>query len=188
MKFLFIIGPSGSGKTKWEKVVCTNYFLYHRVISVTTRDMREGEVHGEDYYFINAQELRVLRDNNKLIEDNTFKGNFYGASKEHLSEDKINVVVIETKGLKQAVDYCHDNGFDYEIIFIDLEPEVLRENLMSRDGNLNRLNDGIRESYIELYESSEDSRYSPTITINKMLSDKQIITIAVGVSDNLIKG
>ena len=53
-------GPSGGGKSSVIKRVLQEVKDIKISISVTTRDKREGEVEGEDYYFVSDKKLRYL--------------------------------------------------------------------------------------------------------------------------------
>ena len=64
-KLFVITGPSGTGKGSICKEILKeigNEFS----VSMTTREAREGEVHGKDYFFVTEEEFR----------DNIEKGNF----------------------------------------------------------------------------------------------------------------
>ena len=58
-KLFVITGPSGTGKGSICKEILKdtqNEFS----VSMTTRDAREGEVHGKDYYFVTEEEFREI--------------------------------------------------------------------------------------------------------------------------------
>ena len=44
----------------------------------TTRKPREGEKHGEHYYFVPESEMRAMIDRGDFLEHATFSGNLYG--------------------------------------------------------------------------------------------------------------
>ncbi len=74
-------GPSGSGKdTVLDKLKETD-FVFDKTISATTRDIREGEIDGVDYYFIdkNTFEERIRED--YFLEYTTYNDNYYGTPK-----------------------------------------------------------------------------------------------------------
>ncbi len=79
-------GPSGSGKG----TVLKSFFEKHPEyklkfsVSVTTRQPRDGEIDGVNYYFINKDTFKNLRDNDGLLEWAEFCGNFYGTPKEEV--------------------------------------------------------------------------------------------------------
>jgi len=75
--------PSGAGKTTVVKHLLKKYRdKLGFSISATTRDRREGEVDGKDYYFLSVEEFRVLIDEDKLIEwEEVYPGKYYGTLK-----------------------------------------------------------------------------------------------------------
>lgn len=93
MNTLFILqGPSGSGKTSAISSVMDN-----SIVSFTTRAMRDGEVEGKDYYFINRNQFDGLLMGNGIIEHSQYGGNFYGIAAHEfyskLAQDHAYVIV-----------------------------------------------------------------------------------------------
>lgn len=74
------MGRSGSGKSTLERELITSYpTLFHKVVSVTTRKPRDGEVDGFDYHFITEEKFNELDRYDELIQTTTFAGNHYGS-------------------------------------------------------------------------------------------------------------
>ncbi len=92
---IIISGPSGSGKGTIVKSL--NPEMFSLSVSMTTRNMREGEVNGKDYFFVTKEEFIDLRDNDGFIEHVEFCGNMYGTPKSYVLEqiDKGNNVILE---------------------------------------------------------------------------------------------
>jgi guanylate kinase len=94
MKGMLVIisGPSGSGKGTVVKNL--NYALS---ISVTTRDKREDEKEGVDYFFCTEEEFVRMRENNELLEHAVYVGEYYGTPRKYVEMqiDKGEVVVLE---------------------------------------------------------------------------------------------
>jgi THO complex subunit 1 len=79
---IVISGPSGVGKTKLITMLMDKHAkVFGKKASHTTRAPREGEVHGQHYYFVTKEEYDVLRDGDQFLELNNFNGNDYGTSK-----------------------------------------------------------------------------------------------------------
>jgi guanylate kinase len=87
MSTVFIISaPSGSGKsTLVKRLMEMDMARAERrlqfSVSFTTREPREGEVEGEHYYFISAEEFERLREADELLEWAEVFGNYYGTSR-----------------------------------------------------------------------------------------------------------
>lgn len=172
MSILIIIGPSGSGKSELEKGLLKNFYdKFSKFISFTTRSPRVGEVDGKDYYFVDDSFL----NDDSVIESNEFKGHFYGRSIKNLIKDKVNTVIIESNGLKTIVDYCITRRIDYSIIYLDINNDDRKNNLINRDNNLNRMHDNISYRYNELYKN--DIIYAPDIIIYKLLPLDKLCSI-----------
>lgn len=83
-------GPSGVGKGTVRKRVFekSGGELYYS-ISKTTRNIREGEKDGEDYFFVSKEEFLKEIERDNFLEYNEYVGNFYGTPKD-IVLDKIN--------------------------------------------------------------------------------------------------
>ena len=74
--------PSGGGKSSVIKEILKKLEDIQLSVSVTTRQPREGEVDGKDYYFISEEEFAKLIKNNDLYEYvNSDFGPKYGTPK-----------------------------------------------------------------------------------------------------------
>ena len=68
-KLFCIMGKSASGKdTIFKKLTQDENLNLKRVVSYTTRPMREGEQEGVEYHFVTAQRLGELQKEGKVIE------------------------------------------------------------------------------------------------------------------------
>ncbi len=54
-KLIVFSAPSGAGKTTLVRYALEQLENIKFSISCTTRDKREGEAHGEDYYFLTPE-------------------------------------------------------------------------------------------------------------------------------------
>ena len=84
---LVLSGPSGVGKGTVRKHIFDHYnndFDYS--ISMTTRDKREGEVEGQDYYFRSREAFEQLIESGGLLEYAEYVGNYYGTPLEYVNE------------------------------------------------------------------------------------------------------
>ena len=78
---IVISGPSGVGKgTLISMLMDKHAKVLGKKASHTTRPPREGEVHGQHYFFIKKDEYDIMRDGDQFIEYNNFNGNDYGTS------------------------------------------------------------------------------------------------------------
>lgn len=85
---IVLSGPSGSGKGTVCKELLKNK-AYWLSISATTRNPRDGEKHGESYYFLSKEEFKQKIEKENFLEYAEVYGNFYGTPKDTVME-KIN--------------------------------------------------------------------------------------------------
>jgi guanylate kinase len=80
---LFIVAaPSGAGKTSLVNALVAQQPDIRLSVSHTTRLPREGEVNGQDYFFLNQDSFAQMRDAGDFLESATVFDNSYGTSSE----------------------------------------------------------------------------------------------------------
>lgn len=101
-----VSGFSGSGKGTIMKELLQQYDNYALSISATTRQPREGEVHGREYFFLSKEEFEQLIKEEKLIEYAQYVGNYYGTPSSFVEEQrdagKDVILEIEVQGALQV--------------------------------------------------------------------------------------
>lgn len=86
-KVFIITGPSGVGKTEISKKILADANLnIKKVITCTTREKREGEIEGKDYFFLTKEQFAENLKNNNFFEHAEVYGNFYGSRKEDVEK------------------------------------------------------------------------------------------------------
>ncbi len=99
---LILSGPSGCGKSTLLKKVYENIEDYYFSISTTTREPREGERNGVDYFFVRKEDFEEDIKNGQFLEWAEVHGNYYGTSlkpiKEALTEGKLVIFDIDVQG------------------------------------------------------------------------------------------
>ena len=123
---IVLSGPSGVGKGTVRKAIFdhpeTN-FKYS--ISMTTRQKREGERDGIDYFFKSHEEFEALIEQDKFIEYAEYVGNYYGTPvdyvKDTIAEGHDVFLEIEVEGAKQVREKFTD------ALFIFLAPPTLAQ-------------------------------------------------------------
>jgi len=104
-KLIILTGPSGVGKGTVVKEILGKDKNIWLSISATTREPREGEKEGENYYFLNQEKFKEMIEQNLFLEWAQFAGNYYGTPLSSVNE-KINkgfkvLLEIEVEGAKQ---------------------------------------------------------------------------------------
>lgn len=101
-KIFFILGKSSSGKdTIFQKVKENNELGLKTVVGYTTRPMRENEVDGEEYFFVDRDRLEELKNEDKVIESrdyNTVHGiwSYFTVDDGQINLDQDNYLYIGT--------------------------------------------------------------------------------------------
>ena len=86
-KPLIILGPSGVGKDTIINMLLNKYpKIFYKLVSFTTRKIREGEKEGIDYFYITKEKFQEKKNENKLIGIQEYNDNFYASDKSKLEE------------------------------------------------------------------------------------------------------
>ena len=134
-KIIAIIGESGSGKdTVLKKLIEANPNL-HKIIPCTTRPMREGEVDGVDYLFLDNYYFALKIKRGEMLEATSFNDWFYGTSYDSLDESKINVGVFNPEGVRNLFNYS--DKIDAKIFRIESPARLRLIRQLSREENPN---------------------------------------------------
>ena len=103
---LVVSGPSGAGKGTICKVLMNRNNDLKLSVSATTRQPRNGEVEGENYYFLTHEKFNDMISKNEFLEYAQTYSNFYGTPKgpvmESLEKGQDVVLEIEMQGARQV--------------------------------------------------------------------------------------
>ena len=122
---IVISGPSGTGKgTVIKKLMEINSNIWLS-ISMTSRNIRPGDVPNESYFFVTKEEFEERINNGVFLEYSVYNGNYYGTPKdkivEKLNEGKDVVLEIEIQGALKVKELVPD------AIFIFILPPSMKE-------------------------------------------------------------
>jgi len=113
---IVISGPSGVGKGTIRKEL-VEYFNAWFSVSVTTREKRDGEIEGKDYFFVTKEEFEQKIKDNNFLEYATYNNNYYGTLKSKIDEQLANNVdvftEIEVKGARNIKNIYKDSVLIY---------------------------------------------------------------------------
>ncbi|XP_030763032.1 guanylate kinase-like [Sitophilus oryzae] len=104
---LLFCGPSGSGKSTLVKRLMDDFpDHFGFIISHTTRNPRQGEIHGQHYYFTDENTMKQAIENGEFVEHAVFGENIYGTSfkalEDIVKQGKLPILDIEMQGVKQV--------------------------------------------------------------------------------------
>lgn len=103
---LVVSGPSGAGKGTICKVLMNRNKDLKLSVSATTRQPRNGEVEGVNYFFLTHEKFNDMISKNEFLEYAQTYSNFYGTPKgpvmECLENGQDVVLEIEMQGARQV--------------------------------------------------------------------------------------
>lgn len=166
-KLFIISGPSGSGKTTLASHAVKNIDSLKFSVSCTTRPIRQEEVDGVDYIFVDENKFREMIKCGKFAEWAKVHGNLYGTPVENISDANnkgFDVLLdIDVQGAEQLKDKFP------EAIFIFVVPpsmDVLEKRLMMR--NSEKQNDLTLRLNVVKYEIAKSKGYDYIIVNDNM--------------------
>lgn len=134
-KAILFSAPSGSGKTTIIREILKRFDCFEFSISATSRNPREGEKDGVDYYFLSPDEFHQRVHNGQFLEwEEVYAGTCYGTLKSEIDRiwDNGHVIIfdVDVNGGRNIKKYF---GADALSLFV-MPPsvEVLEQRLRSR--------------------------------------------------------
>lgn len=129
-----ILGRSGSGKTALIKELNKTAIGLHRVVSYSTRPIRDGERSGVDYNFVGEAPFLMLSDAGFFATVTCYNNWWYGLPKTLVEQDNTVAIVTpsELRRLKKEYNVCS--------ILLDVDRRTCLKNQIDRG-------DDIEEAY-----------------------------------------
>lgn len=131
---IVLSGPSGVGKGTVRKALFEESdidFTYS--ISMTTRQPRNGEVDGEDYFFVNRNEFEENIAAGNMLEYAEYVGNYYGTPKSFIDDTLASghdvFLEIDVQGALQVKEKMPEGAY---IFLTPPDLQALKERLVGR--------------------------------------------------------
>jgi len=129
-KIFCLMGKSSTGKDTIGKQILKDANLKN-IVLYTTRPIREGEVEGREYYFIDNQKFNELEDSGKVIEKrvyHTIHGDWtYATIDRNIDLVNNNYLILNTlEGYEKLVDYYGKDLVIPIYIWVDLNTRIDR--------------------------------------------------------------
>jgi guanylate kinase len=109
---LLLSGPSGAGKSSLLNKIINDIGECYFSISTTTRPIRDGEIDGVHYHFVDEDEFKKDVEEELFLEYAVVHGNYYGTSikpvKEALKAGKLVIFDIDVQGNATIVNRLGD--------------------------------------------------------------------------------
>lgn len=174
---IILTGPSASGKTATCLYLQEHYGI-KKVVTHTTRKMRENEVDGVDYHFVSKEEFQKMIDNDEFIEHVFYNGNNYGTSKKEVKLDKC--CTLELNGAKT---YASLNDPNIVIFYLYCDEKLRTERMHQRGDEKEKIEDRlvndhtafkVDEDTKKIFDYSIDTSKYSLSEVAKIVYDKYV--------------
>ena len=165
---LILTGMSCSGKDTIRKEII-NKWGFNNMVTYTTRPMRNGEINGKDYIFINEKEFMDKVDNGDIIEYRKYKvysGDiwYYGSMRvKDLDLDWVGV--LDLVGASRFKDKYKDK---VKIIEIYTDEKIRDIRIKERGDDINEWN---RRKQQDFKDFSEERKQELNINIDYLINN-----------------
>ena len=131
---IIISGPSGVGKGSVLKRAREKYDNFKYSVSVTTRDRRDEEVEGVNYYYRSVEQFNKMVANGEFLEHMTLFGNQYGTPvagvRKNLEDGYDLILEIDTQGALEVKKIFPDC---VTVFIVAKSVAIIKERLTGRD-------------------------------------------------------
>lgn len=185
IKLIIISAPSGCGKTTIAREILKRHPEFYFSVSATTRQKRDNEVDGKDYYFITKNEFEKMIEQDELIEWQKIYDDYYGTPVSEIQKGSENstaiIFDIDVLGALNIKKKFPDNTIT---IFIDVPSvEVLKDRLKNRK---TEDEETFRKRIERIEMEMKQKEFFDFIVINDDLS-KAVNEVEKIINNNLIK-
>ena len=128
---LVILGESASGKTTLLNNFIKANPKYHKIVTYTTRPMREGEVDGVDYHFISKATFDEFIKRGFFAEYAKYRDWSYGTAKADCKSAN-SVTILTPAGLRALKRL----GYDITSVYVYVDRRSRLINILARGDNI----------------------------------------------------
>ncbi len=163
-RVVVLSGPSGSGKNSVLSAIIDRCESCSRLVTATTRAIRDNEKHGKDHYFLNKEEfLAGIKDGTipeywHAVETDRYYGTYLPDLESKLSEGKIVVTEVQIEGMRFM-----KKEFGALGIFVTAESlEELEIRIRKRQPNISEeeIQERLRQAKKEIDEYAKEYDYT----------------------------
>jgi len=127
---LIMTGASASGKTEIAKILIQKHG-FQKMITYTTRPMRDNEKNGLDYHFITIEDFIEKTKQNFFIETTVYNNHYYGTAFQDAAADK--VLIVDTFGANELFERL---GTKAVFFYLESKAEIRKERMIMRGDRL----------------------------------------------------
>ena len=181
--FIFT-APSGAGKTTIVRHLLDKYPNLGFSVSATTRQKREHEADGRDYYFIGVEEFRQKVSQGHFVEwEEVYKGTYYGTLKDEIESIwKTGKDVLFDVDVKGAINLKQQ--YTNKALTLFIKPPSI-ETLLERLRN--RATDSLEKIEERIAKAQQELQYEPYFDVT-IVNDSlpEAIREAMAVTDRFL--
>lgn len=165
---LVLSGPSGVGKGTIAKLLVERNKNLTLSVSCTTRNPRNGEVDGKDYFFIDKQSFLEKVSNNGFLEYSNHFENLYGTPRDFVeSKLKTNDVLLEID-VNGGLNVKKNNEDAVLIMVVPPSVDEIKRRLLERN---TECEEAINERMSRISYELEKSRFYDYTVVNDQLEN-----------------
>lgn len=168
-KLVVISGFSGVGKGTVVKRMISDFEHYALSVSMTTRQPREGEIHGVHYFFVSDEVFEKMIEDGGFLEHAGYVGHYYGTPKAYVDENRSNgidvILEIEVQGALQIKELFP------EAVLIFITTPSAREMEKRLVGRKTESQEQITGRFVRAREEAEHMKQYDYVVINDDLDD-----------------
>ncbi len=139
---IVLAGASASGKTEVAKALAAKYGIT-KIVTTTTRDKRNGEFDGVDYFFVSKERFETMIVEDRFVEYTLYNGQMYGSTKDQIANDKC--VVIDPAGLRSYI-ALHDKSI--VTFYLEADEETRHRRMILRGDDPEKIRSRIENDRI----------------------------------------
>ncbi len=182
---IFVIsGPSGVGKGTLVKLLLQEDPSLALSISCTTRQPREGEQDGREYFFLTKEEFEARLKEDGFLEYDEHFGNYYGTPKEFVEkqlESKSVILEIEVVGALKVKKVLEKMKDPPRLVLIFIAPPDFGELTRRLEGRESESEEQIRSRLERVrYELAQTDEYDYIVTNDVLQDAKRTLQNIIG--------
>ena len=161
---IVVSGFSGAGKGTLMKRLLEKYDTYSLSISMTTREPRQGETHGKEYFFVTKEQFEQKISESGFVEHAVYCKHYYGTPRDYVENELKNgkdvILEIEIQGALKIKEKFPD-----ALLLFVMPPSIddLRRRLIGRGTETKEV---IEQRLQRAIEEAEDIEAYEYIVIN----------------------
>ncbi|MEN8075869.1 hypothetical protein ABFP60_02840 [Clostridioides difficile] len=144
---------------------------FNKIITSTSRNPRETEVHGIDYYFYNKDDFERKISNGNFLEHVENFGNYYGTCLESIKNSLTlgnSIIVLDDKGAIKMKELLNSQALT---IYLDVPIDVMEKRMNFRNDNPQSLITRTTNLHIMNYKDKADFIINANNRIDFVLLD-----------------